>query len=171
MLNEIKLDLARKALQRGSSGIYFIDEILRNRSGSTDAAFSRSWYILLSFNFELILKAILILESPESTKEEILQSIKSHDLKKLCNTIQSDNLKKYGISSIQESSEDGFKHYIISTKDCQITIQDLIDVRYDFEKDALRKTNPDEIDMIKKEIKSLFGIIDTINKFLYPTNI
>jgi len=55
--------LAQRVITRASSGLYFIEDILRNRGDSTDGAYSRSWYVLLSFNFELILNALIALES------------------------------------------------------------------------------------------------------------
>ena len=54
--NENKI-LAKGAIFRANSGFWFLEECLtRIHRGSTDAAFSRSLYILFSYNFnDLIL--------------------------------------------------------------------------------------------------------------------
>ncbi len=173
MLSDTKIELAKKALGRGGSGLYFIEDVLRNRSGGTDLAFSRSWYILLSFNFELILKAILILENKLDTKEEILDSIKGHDLAKLSSGIDTDSLRKYGINKISKQVSNSFISYnveISSDRGCVI-IQDLIDVRYDFEKEQLRNSDAGEMDRIKNEIKLLLSVVEEINKIVYPSQV
>ncbi len=171
MSNNIKIELAKKAAGGGSSGLYFIDDILRNKSGGTDMAFSRSWYILLSFNFELILKAILIIENKQNTKKAILNSIKSHNLVSLSKIIDKKSLNKYGIDSIEKEIKNNFISYIvkISNNRGSIIIQDLIDVRYDFEKEELRISDPNEINRIKKEVNLLLSVIDEINKVVWPT--
>lgn len=164
-----KQKLAERAVSRGSSGLYFIDDVLRNKNGATDAAFSRSWLILLSFNFELILKSILILESKHTTQKDILNEIKSHDVDKLSKIIDVAILSKYGINSIKKKITNSFIYYVVEmmNKKDKVIIQDLTDIRYDFIKDNLRKTEPDEIDRIKNEINILLTIVDKINKILY----
>lgn len=171
MINKMKIELAKKALGRGSSGLYFIIDILRDKKGGTDLAFSRSWYILLSFNFELILKSILILESKLDSKEKILRSIKSHNLNELSEIISKEDLEKYGIRKITTNVINSFIQYeveIVNDKGT-ILIEDLIDIRYDFERENLRNVDSDEINRIKKEIKLLLSVVDKINKVLYPT--
>jgi hypothetical protein len=171
MPNKIKIELAKKAVGRGSSGLYFIDDILRNKKGGTDSAFSRSWYILLSFNFELILKAILILENQKNSKQEILNSIKGHNLVSLSKVINDISLKKYGIDNIKKQTDNNFIFYIVEISDNRgsVIIQDLIDVRYDFEKEQLRNSESNEINRIKNEIKLLLSVVDEINKIVWPT--
>lgn len=171
MYSNTKVELAKKALGRGGSGLYFIEDVLRNRSGGTDLAFSRSWYILLSFNFELILKAILILENRLDTKEEILDSIKSHDLAKLSLAIDVDSLRRYGINKISEQVSNSFISYSVEMSDGRgcVIIQDLIDVRYDFEKEQLRNSDVDEMDRIKNEIKLLLSVVEKINMIVCPS--
>ncbi len=171
MPGKIKIELAKKAVGRGSSGLYFVDDILRNKNGGTDRAFSRSWYILLSFNFELILKAILILENISNVEKEILNSIKSHDLDSLSKSIAVESLQKYGISDIKKEVNNSFISYIIKMSEDRgnIIIEDLIDIRYDFEKDKLRNQDPNEIDRIKNEIKLLLLVVDEINKIVWST--
>ena len=172
MTYNAKVELARKAVERGSCGLYFIDEILRHKNGGTDMVFSRSWYILLSFNFELILKAILIIESKETTKQKILDSIKNHDLQKLSKIVDKISLNKYGIDSIKKEVNNSFISYIvkISNDRGSITIQDLIDVRYDFQKEELRIPDPKEISRIKNEVELLLSVVNEIKKVVYLTS-
>ncbi|MCC6323177.1 hypothetical protein IT400_00090 [Candidatus Nomurabacteria bacterium] len=47
-----KYELTKRAIARASSGLHFLNDCLFNKKGGTDPAYSRSWYILLSFNFE-----------------------------------------------------------------------------------------------------------------------
>lgn len=167
--------LAERAILRASSGLYFIDDVLRHKDGSTDGAYSRSWYILLSFNFELILNSLIAFESKGKTNEEVskeITSIKpSHDFERLSKSINPDLLKKVGIISVKKQSKEEFIEYKISTKDGNIIyVQDLVDVRYDFKKDALRKPDPNEISRIKAESKSLRLVIDEIKKLISTEN-
>jgi len=79
--------LAQRAIGRAGSGLFFIEEVLESRGDSTDIAYSRSWYILLSFNFELILNALIAFESTGTTNEEVIKDIMkvkpSHNFEKL----------------------------------------------------------------------------------------
>ena len=149
--------LAQRAISRASSGLYFIDEIIRFRGASTDGAFSRSWYVLLSFNFELILNALIALESKGKTNQEVMKDIMSvrppHDYEKLFHKISPRLLNEVGLISIKRKIKNGFIEYEVAFKDGnKAYIQDLVDVRYDFKKDNLRNPDPDEIPRIKKEI-------------------
>jgi hypothetical protein len=169
MINSVKIELAKKASGRGSSGLYFIEDILRDKTGGTDIAFSRSWHLLMSFNFELILKAILILENEKSSKDQILKSIKKHDLDSLSKIIDTKVLKKYGIVSITKKVNNSFISYVVkmSKNRGNIIIEDLIDIRYDFQKDELRKIDSGEVLRLKKEIKFLESVVHEINNVLY----
>lgn len=167
--------LAQRAIGRASSGLYFIEEILQSRGDSTDAAYSRSWYVLLSFNFELILNALIAFESNGATNAEVIQDIMkvrpSHDFEKLCQNVSTDLLNKVGLVSVRKQSNGGFIEYEAVMHDGnKIYIQDLIDVRYDFKKDELRKTDPQEIPRIKKELQSLKSAVDVVTKLVWSDN-
>ena len=47
-----------------------------------------------------------------------------------------------------------------------IIVQDLIDVRYDFEKDQLRNTDPNESCRMRSEVEILLGVTQKIMKML-----
>lgn len=84
--------------------------------------------------------------------------------------VSSTALRKYGIKSIKKQIQNSFISYIIEMSENgeNIIIQDLIDVRYDFVKDNLRDSDPNEISRIKKEIKLSLSIVDKISKIVYP---
>lgn len=164
--------LAQRAIGRAGSGLYFIEEILQSRGDSTDSAYSRSGYVLLSFNFELILNALIAFESKGTTNEEVVKDIMkvrpSHDFEKLFQNISPELLKKVGLVSVRKQSNGGFVEYEAIMHDGnKIYIQDLIDVRYDFKKDKLRKPDPQEIPRIKNELQSLKSVVDVVTKLVW----
>lgn len=167
--------LAQRAITRASSGLYFIDEIIRFRGNSTDGAYSRSWYILLSFNFELVLNALIALESKGKTNAEVMNDIMSvrpvHDYEKLFSKISSDLSNKVGLVSVTKQNVKKFIQYEVIFQDKnKAYIQDLIDVRYDFKENKLRDSDPNEIPRIKSESKSLRSVINNIKKLAWEEN-
>lgn len=174
-MNDTGKILAQRVIGRAGSGLSFIEEILPSNGNSTDLAYSRSWYILLSFNFELILNALIAFESEGTTNEEVIKDIMkvrpSHDFEKLSQSISSGLLRKVGLVSVKKQNNGGFDEYEVTMhNDTKVYIQDLIDVRYDFKKDALRKTDALEIPRIKKELQSLKSIVDIVTKLVWSEN-
>lgn len=159
--------LAERALARAKAGLYFLEDIMFNVNGGTDAAYSRSRYILLAYNFELILNTLFILASSKTAKEDIINELmlaaKKHDFVNLFNKIPINF--HFGINKINKDESSGFIEYLIELSNGEkIVVQDLIDVRYDFKKDALRKTNFNEAEEIKKAIKSFIQIAKIIQE-------
>lgn len=162
---DIKQVLAERALSRASGGLYYLNDIMRNVQGGTDGAYSRSRYILLAYNFELILNALFILASKKTTREDIIRELilasKNHDFEKLFNRIPV--LLRFGINKVQKDKSNGFIEYRVELDNKnKIVVQDLIDVRYDFKKDILRGINPNEAADIKSAITAFIEITDTI---------
>lgn len=167
--------LAQRAITRASSGLYFIDEIIRFRGDSTDGAYSRSWYVLLSFNFELVLNALISLESQGKTNIEVIRDIMSvrpsHDYEKLFSKISPALVSKVGLTSVKKQNTNGFIQYEVNFKNGnKAFIQDLVDVRYDFKKDNLRNPDPNEIPRIKNESKSIREVISVVKKLAWDEN-
>lgn len=167
--------LAQRAIGRAGSGLHFIEEVLQSRGDSTDRGYSRSWYVLLSYNFELIPNALIAFESKGTTNTEVIKDIMkvrpSHDFEKLSQSISLDLLKKVGLVSVKKQSNGGFVEYEVAMHDgSKIYIQDLIDVRYDFKIDTLRKTDPREIPKIKKELQSLKTVVDIVVKLVWSNS-
>lgn len=172
----VGIKLAQRAITRASTGLDFIEEMLLFVSDSTDSAYSRSWYILLSFNFELILNALIALESKGVTNEEVIKDITSvrpsHDFEKLSKVIGPELLKKIGIISVKKQSAGGFTEYMVTMHDGnKVYVQDLIDVRYDFKKDDLREPDPQEIPRIKNELKSLRSVITVVKELVWSNDL
>lgn len=170
-INEQKT-LTNRAISRAKTGLYFIVECLDkiHRHG-TDAAFSRSIYILLSFNFELILKSRVILTRSGTAQEDLLKDLKHHDLEKISRELPGDSLNDINISSIAKRHNMDFDEYEIKIVNGEkIIIQDLVDVRYDFIKNSLRNSDPNESGRIRKEIDIMLGMIKKMEEMLKQTH-
>jgi len=163
--NEI---LAKGAIFRANSGLHFIDECLTHiHRGGTDAAFSRSLYILFSYNFELILKARILLASRQTKREDLIKEIKSHNLEKLSYKLLKENLGDLDIKNIQQRESSGFTEYFIEmVSGDNIVVQDLVDVRYDFDKDSLRNSVSNESERMKSEVKVMLNMTKKVMKML-----
>ena len=156
---------ATKAIHRASGGFNFLLECLEHiHRGSTDPAYSRSAYILLSINCELLFEAYLLLllkdDHARKTEEELMELLKgkrNHDLKELAEKIGEDDLIKLGIKSVNVETKNDLKRYIIVlANDEKIIVEDLVTVRYDFKYDRRRDIDPDESNRMKKELDHLF---------------
>lgn len=147
MNKDIKNELAKRAIFRAQSGLYFLqDVVLPHIRSGTDAAYSRSAYILLSFNTELVLSALFILGSKKTSESEIIKDLitasKLHNLQNLFGKILQEF--HFGVQDVVRKNTDGFVRYDIKINGSTITIEDLTDVRYDFKKNARRPVNQNE---------------------------
>lgn len=160
---------AERAIRRASSGLYYLQDILMGKTGGTDAAFSRSRYLLLSYNFELILNSLLCLASDELTEAEIINSIKRirppHDFEKMFLKLPTNLTNAIGLQTIKKI-EGEFTRYEVTTVRGKLTLEDLIDVRYDFKKDKLRKMEPEETPRIKTEVGFLISMCEEVEKII-----
>jgi hypothetical protein len=160
--------LANRAISRARSGLYFLEECLTHiHRGGTDAAYSRSIYILFSYNFELILKSRLLLASSFTEQKELIKEVKSHDLEKLSKKLSKDELSSIGVEAIKKEENFGFIEYVVELiEGNKITLQDLTDVRYDFEKDVLRNSDKNESNRMQAEVEALLKMTKKIKKML-----
>ncbi len=156
-----KYELVNNAINRAKSGLNFLEECLKCfHTGGTDSAYSRSLYIIFSYSFELILKSSLILRRNETEKEKLLKGINSHDLEKLSEELSSEALGGIGIKKIQKMRDPDFIRYEVGTTDGRkIIVDDLVNVRYDFEKYALRPIDPSESQRMRDEIEIFRGMV------------
>ncbi|MEK7561106.1 MAG: hypothetical protein AAB539_04085 [Patescibacteria group bacterium] len=159
-----KYFLVNRITERAKSGLNFLYEVLTTiHTGGTDAAFSRSCYILFSYNFELILKSWIILNRNETVKMDLLRGLSSHDLEKLSKEIPENKLVDIDIESIKKKEDNGFIEYAVKmVDDREIVVQDLVDVRYDFVKDNLRGTDRNEGNRMREEVDLLLRIVKKI---------
>jgi len=161
-----KIIFVDRAINRAQTGLIFLTECLEKIvKGPTDPAFSRSIYILFSYNFELILKSLIILNRKTENEKDLFKGINHHDLERLAEELTADSLKKINIKSIEKEKNSAFIEYKIQTINNEdIIVQDFTDVRYDFTKDILRNIDPNESSRIKKEIDILLKMIEEIRK-------
>ena len=110
--------LAERAISRAETGLYFLLECLRTiHTGSTDAAYSRSVYILLSYNFELLLKSKIILCKPLTMNRSELdkKSFQTHNLENLSKQLTKDQLAEIDIKTIKKVNHRNAIQYVITT--------------------------------------------------------
>lgn len=165
MGEDVKNELAMRAKSRAECGLYFLKFVVlpHIRSG-TDTAYSRSAYILLSYNVELILSALFILGSKKKTEAEIIRDLigasKQHNLRNLFSNIPPKF--HFNIEDITQKNVNGFVQYNIKIGKSMIIIEDFTDVRYDFKKNFLRSINQQEGDELEKTITLLIEFVKNI---------
>lgn len=164
-----------RAIHRASGGFYFLLECLEQiHRGATDAAYSRSAYILLSYYCELLLEAYLLLllkdDYSRQTAEELsdlLRGKRNHDLKELSEKIGTEDLEKLGISKIDIDTKNDLKRYVINLSDGEkIIAEDSVTVRYDFKYDRRRDIDPDESGRMKGEIEHLLKMTKKVMELI-----
>jgi hypothetical protein len=160
--------LAFRARSRAKTGLYFIERCLSSRSGGTDSADSRSLYLLLSVNFELLLNCLYIVSRLAGSPDEIVGELKgikpNHDFKAISDKISSEVLNRAGIKAIKKNHIGGLTNYtILLTSGEEVTLEDLLDVRYDYTKEDLRKVDSQEFDRLKREVKALLALSHKID--------
>ncbi|GEM_PF-1099993 len=165
MNQDIKNELAKRAVVRAQSGLYFLqDVVLPHIQSGTDAAYSRSAYILLSFNTELILSALFILGSEKTNESEIIKDLiaasKLHNLQSLFDQIREEF--RFGIQNVVRRDNGGFIQYEVKINDSTAVIEDLTDVRYDFKKNSLRLVNQNEGVDLRNSTTLLLGLTRSI---------
>ena len=154
--------MAFSAVTRAKTTLIFLkDSSEAPLWNETDAA--RSFFLLSSYALELLLNAVAILASDETTETGLRVHLRpqlknSHNYEQLFTTMPNE-LKRIGITNIQRQFRDkdgnvkrytekdrdsNFVEYVFTlTSGSQITVQDLIDIRYDFMKEVdVRKGLP-----------------------------
>ncbi len=133
-------------LARASSGLYFVEDFLYRHSAK-DGAYFRSLCILLSYSFELLLKSIFVITN-EFKNEKALENqlIRlNHDLSKIARKLGTEKLNAVGIKNLYLRRSIDFVGYIVeTTSGKEVAVEDFIDIRYDFTRDALRVLPEDE---------------------------
>jgi len=164
-----------RAIHRASGGFHFLQECLEQiHRGGTDAAYSRSAYILLSYYCELLLEAYLLLllkdDYSRQTAEELsdlLRGKRNHDLRELSEKIGAEDLKKLGISNIEIETRNDLKRYAITLSGSeQIIVEDSVTVRYDFKYDRRRDIDPEESERMKREIGYLLKMTIKVSELI-----
>lgn len=158
MNNEEKYKYAYKLTSVASTGLSFIEDslacLMRN---ATDLAFLRSFYILLSYNLELILKSRIVMIKTFSDKSAINDELRrlGHDIKKIGEELRENNLRDLGIKEIIENNQ----YKITTTEDKEIYVENFTKIRYDFLDDVMRNGDNQEHERIKEYTKILTDVI------------
>jgi len=117
----------------------------------------RSFYILLSYAFELMLKSRLVALKKDINEDQLIEY--KHNIGKILRTLKSLNdLKNIGINSFREEK----KLYIIKpSKGKEFCIHDFTNIRY-YPKE--QKTQWDKPEVIKKTAETMIGISEKIGE-------
>ena len=159
MDNQKKYKIAYKLTTVASTGLAFIEDSLQGIMGNaTDTAFLRSFYILLSYDFELILKSRVVMTESFSKDEDIVERLKKlgHNIIKIKTDLGVTNLNMLGIKEIVESDD---QYKITTTDDKEIQIEDFTKIRYDFLDGKTHTVDNNEHERIKGYTDTLFCIL------------
>ena len=146
MNNQEKHKYAYALTSVASTGLSFVENSLsRIMNNVTDLAYIRSFYILLSYNFELILKSRVVMLKSFSDNQAINDEL----------TLAAD-LEKLGVREITESSS---QYKVITTDNKEIYIENFTKIRYDFLDDVMRNVDNQEHLRIKEYAETLVSIL------------
>lgn len=139
MDNKYKSEIVNRMLGRSETNLYFVQDFLRDHSAS-DGAYLRSISILLSYSFELILKAKVVMSNEYKDKIDLEKSLKNlnHDLIKISDKLGGDGLGSLGIKSISMNKMNFIDYTAITDLGNKILVENFTDIRYDFINDSLR---------------------------------
>lgn len=158
MTNKEKHKYAYRLTSVASTGLSFTEDSLsRIMNDAADLAYLRSFYILLSYNFELILKSRVVMLNSFSNKNAINNELRKlgHGIKKIGEKLGDANLKDLGIKEIAENAQ----YKITTTDNKEIFIENYTKIRYDFLDDVIRNVDSQEHERIKEYAKILTDVI------------
>lgn len=158
-----------RAAFRAYGGLKFLRECLRKiHTGGTDAAFSRSIYLLLSYNVELLLSAYLLLQDNHGAKtpEELMRLLTAkgnHNFGHLRDEIGKEKLRELGIKSITLSGSGVTKSATIALLNGEgFVVEDLVEVRYDYKYPEKRPLNLNESAELAQAVEKLISMAEKI---------
>lgn len=151
-------------------GIAFLENYSSNY---IDIGYARPYRIILSYSFELLLKAAWLnsLDMIIDNKKfpEYLFKMVGHDFSKICNKIEKANLKVIGVKGCEfNKNKTGDIYKIEMCNGDIIEIEDFTDIRYDFignKKDRpIKQIDKKKIDNILEHMNRILKIIKNTNK-------
>ncbi|OGF82320.1 hypothetical protein A3B18_03215 [Candidatus Giovannonibacteria bacterium RIFCSPLOWO2_01_FULL_46_13] len=164
MTNKEKYKYAYALTSMASTGLSFVEDSLNNMMrDTTDLSRLRSFYILISYNFELILKSRIVMVENFTDKHSLNDRLikLGHGIQAIAEALGNAGLQEVGISKVEKSSA----QYKISTTHYQeILIEDFIKIRYDFLDDITHTVDSQEHERIKKYMDSLFLILRKVKE-------
>ena len=163
-----KKEIAVRMTTRAATGLYFIEDFLSDSiHGAKDGAYFRSLCILLSYSFELLLKAQFVMTREFVDKKSLESELRdlNHNIVRISTRLGTVELDAIGIKSVTPRTSSSFVGYVIQTKPGKkIVIEDFIDIRYDFTKDALRNLpENDEFIEWKDEALAIYNKIKKLH--------
>lgn len=169
-----KEKIAENILARAKSTLYFLEHALTfGGMKANDIVWQRSILIMLSYAFELVLKAKIVLSSKSDNKDSINKELigLGHNIQKiLCDLDKRDLISELDIKSYKVISNDKFKRYEIEFKDgIKIVVEDFVDIRYDYVKSDLR--NVINHDVIVGYISKILNLSIAIQKDIHSSNL
>lgn len=159
MNNKERYKYAYRLTSVASTGLSFVQSSLsRMMEDTTDMAWLRSFYILLSYNFELILKSRVVMVKKFGNKKEINDELKKlgHDIVKIARCFKKSQLEELEVREITEINN---QYKIVTTDDKEIYIENFIKIRYDFLDDVMRNVDNKEHERISEYTRGLFAIL------------
>jgi len=151
-------------------GIAFLENYSSNY---IDIGYARPYRIILSYSFELLLKAVwlnsLDIVIDDKKFPECLFKMVGHNFNKICNKIGKANLEAIGVKSCKfNKNKTGDIYKIEMCNGDIIEIEDFTDIRYDFignKKDRpIKQIDKKKIDNILKHMNRILEIIKTRTK-------
>ena len=161
MNNQEKYKYAYSLTSAASVGLSFIEDSLSNTiNETTDNAYLRSFYILLSYNFELILKSRVVMIGDFIDKDKMNYDLRKlgHDIEKIKNKLGNINLSDLGIKKIEQVAKNT-RYKIVTTDNKKVFIDNFTKIRYDFLDDIVRSIDNIENKRIEEHIKILTDVI------------
>ncbi|NQU77618.1 hypothetical protein HQ544_02885 [Candidatus Falkowbacteria bacterium] len=147
-----------------STGLDFIGEsLMRIMNNATDLAYLRPFYLLLSYNFELILKSRVVMLGNFSIAVELKGELQrlGHDIIAIKNELGNANLQEIGIKFI---AKDKNKYNVLTTDEKEIYIENFTDVRYDFLDGVMRSVDSEEHKRLKEYTEALLLILKKVKQ-------
>jgi len=141
-----------------STGLSFVEDSLTSiMNDKTDLAWLRSFYILLSYNFELILKSRITMVEGFTDKQALNNRLVQlgHDIQAIKNALGKTHLEEIGINNIEKNTQ--YKISAIDGK--EVLIEDFTKIRYDFLNNIVRSVDSQEHTRIKGYLDVLFSIL------------
>ena len=142
-----------------STGLSFVEDSLTSMmSDATDLSRLRSFYILLSYNFELLLKSRIVMTESFADKQAMNNRLieLGHDIQTIANALGNHTLAEIGITKVENGSG---QYKIATTDNKEILIENFTRIRYDFLDNIMRTIDPREHERIKNGIDVLFSIL------------
>lgn len=159
MNNQEKYKYAYALTSVASTGLSFVEDSLASMmNDATDLSRLRSFYILLSYNFELLLKSRIVMVESFIGKQAMNSRLieLGHDIQTIANALGNPALTEVGITKVENGSG---QYKVTTTDNKEILIENFTRIRYDFLDNIMRTVDSREHERIKEYVDVLFSIL------------